>query len=57
MVMTPHPDDFADDPPKARFYKNMRVLDIGWMVLFNQAMTVKDYNYQLGAFVIYGAYW
>ena len=56
MVMTPLPGDSADDSPKARYFKNLRVLDIAWIAIFNKAMTVKGHQYQPGGMVAFGSY-
>ena len=57
MAVTPQPDDSSDVPPKARYYKNLRVLDVVWLVTLNKPMTIKGYKYQQGAVLGYGAYW
>ena len=56
MMMTPQPGASVNDPPKARFFKNLRVLDIGWIAMFNKAMTVKGNKYQQGGLVEFASY-
>ncbi len=55
-MMTPQPGAPDDDPPKGRYFKNLRVLTINWVGFFNKAMTVKDHQYQPGAAVYFGHY-
>ncbi len=57
MAMTPTPDDSSDDPPKARYFKNLRVLDVIWLVTLNKPLTIKGFKYQQGAMMVYGTYW
>ena len=56
IVMAPQPGATADDTQKARYLKNLRVLDIGWIAMFNRAMTVKGNQYQQGGLVVFGSY-
>ncbi len=56
FIMSPKPGAAADDPPKARYFKNLRLLDLNWMGIFNKAMTVKGHQYQPGAAVHFGHY-
>ena len=56
MMMTPQPGAPADDPPKARYFKNLRLLDMAWIVTFNKAMTVKGNLYQQGGLVSLGSF-
>ncbi len=56
MAVVPEKLNNADDPAPLRHFQNLRILEFGWLGIFNKPMKIKGFQFEKGAIVFTGFY-
>ena len=56
MAAVPESKDKLNGPAPLRYFHNLRILEFGWLGVFNKPMKIKGFQFEKGAIVITGFY-
>ncbi len=56
MAAVPDNKDNTEGPAPLRYFQNLRILEFGWLGVFNKPMKIKGFQFEKGAIVITGFY-
>ena len=56
MAAVPDNKHNTEGPAPLRYFQNLRILEFGWLGIFNKPMKVKGFQFKKGAIVITGTY-